>query len=201
MITVDQKQGVDREWLNYARANWDSQLQTIFLVDLHDPAAYVRDLPSEFQPPSTPAMAVAKTGLPPNVWVGMTAEIDRIRRSGFFGTSRIRDLDRAEDLLRVRARVLWLRLVGPAERIALERVRPILGAWRCSSCGQRGDYPRPLSGYCPHKLLCGDARLEPQIQLLFLEEIDEDMPVITDARRAGTAIFPELPNVGRAGPT
>lgn len=91
-------------------------------------------------------------GIPPNVWIGTTAENQE-------------EADRRiPELRRLRARVLFVSYepaLGDVDWSAH------LGAWRCRICGRRGEAPRP--DRCPTGNLCASVvggSLDPQVSWL-----------------------------------
>jgi hypothetical protein len=140
----------------------------IHLIELDDPIAFMNGLPPFLR---TPSQGRPNDGLPPNAWCGVVLN----------GHASIR---RAVELLDVRARVLWVHL---KEASWTETTR-LFEHWRCPRCGRRGKAPRPK--LCPHaKFLCGDTKLEPQIQWLIL---DQPMtPLMEDVRRLGGLVWPD----------
>jgi len=85
-------------------------------------------------------------GIPRNVWVGMRC-------------SKPEQLTELEGLRRVRARRLFLLMeMGPR---MLDAVTLDFEAWRCSSCGMRGEHPKPRD--CPNHSLCDRDTIGPQI--------------------------------------
>lgn len=121
----------------------------VCLLELKEPKAFVSFLPPDYQASQLNPGAT----LPANLWAGV------VFRGG--------ELRLVRELLDVRTRIRWIELdtdfTPRGGHEALDRLIKILGAWRCENCGHRGDGYRPVR--CPHsKVLCGDARIVPQIQ-------------------------------------
>ena len=146
----------------------------VHLIELDDPSDFVQRLPAEF---STPSQRYPNAGLPPNAWCGVVVDGHKT-------------LARARQLLEVRARVLWVYMVSGSWSAALDLFEP----WRCTRCGRRGGFPRPK--HCPHaRFLCGDARLEPQIQWLILDP-SMDPLFGNNVKKLGVEVYPdEIPIV------
>ena len=159
----------------------------IFMVVLEDPAKFFTQLPSEFQ---SPTQRNPHSGLPANVWPGVMFRSD--------GRYDLRaSVRKVERLVDIRARVRWVMSSKATKEMESEIVRT-LSSWRCSNCGRRGPYPRPKQ--CPHaSILCGDAKLEPQIHW-YLGTTESDrwrMSVAFEQALGdlGVVIYPDVPEV------
>lgn len=160
---------------------WDDILanpMVPYFIELHDPSGFAHTLPQDYKPPT---QGNPNAGLPINVWVGCSIRKDAFRH--------------AEKLVNVVARLRWLRLQGDFGRgRALKEVGDMLNSWRCSNCGHRGPR-RPYSGRCPHaKVMCGDARLDPQIHWLIP---DKPLPLrfVEEQETRGIRVHPEPPDI------
>ena len=109
---------------------------TDYLIAITDVRAFLDTLPEDMTPAS---QEKPFNGIPKNVWVGGTIKI-------------------FPAMLHIRAYRRFL--IWPYSD-SLHCFGQALDYWRCSNCGHRGDPPRPT--HCPHKNLCGDARLDSQI--------------------------------------
>ena len=87
-----------------------------------------------------------KGGIPRNVWVGLR-------------WSKPEQVAELAELRRVRARRLFVIVEwGPG---MLDDAKLDFEAWRCSSCGMRGEHPRPRD--CPNTMICDRDTVGPQI--------------------------------------
>jgi hypothetical protein len=137
---------------------------TVHLVELDDPEAFARIAP-------TPSPGSPHAGLPPNIWCGVVVD---------GRTSQ----NRAEELLAVRARVLWVYYKSGPWRRTVE----LYEHWRCPRCGRRGEAPRPKK--CPHAgQICGGVRLEPQIQWLILDPAA--VVDTSEVKELGGVVYPD----------
>jgi hypothetical protein len=149
----------------------------VHLIELDDPVAFVKALPPHLQ---TPTQWNPNAGLPPNAWCGVTLD----------GHA---SMKRAGELLSVRARVLWVHFKDASWTETTRLFVP----WRCPRCGQRGKpswLARRPENCSSSAQLCGDAKLEPQIHWLILDQTLT--PLAEDVRGLGGLVWPsEIPDV------
>lgn len=138
----------------------------IWMLRVSDPIFFLASLPEDFKPPIPGRQ---NSCLPKNIWVG-----------GRFSHV-------WPDILSVSAATRFLVVQS---NDSIEGLVEAMEAWRCSSCGTRGVFPRPEK--CPHAVfLCGDAKLLPQIHWLIMEGPMADgfrMDIETVAEKTGVQI-------------
>jgi hypothetical protein len=165
------------------RSRQKNEPAEVCLLEIEEPRQFSTLLPLEYRADQLNPNAA----LPPNLWVGAVCRSLRFQKRPI------------RELLDIRARSRWVELCGDfserGDRSALDEVVRILGAWRCSNCGHRGDGYRPVR--CPHaKTLCGDAKIVPQIQWIRIADGSLVPPFYLERFRAlGLVVSPDSPVV------
>jgi len=135
---------------------------------------FMTETPSAWNRPEAPwperwtNLSHPEGGIPRNVWFGLNCNDKEL-------------LSQLPELRHIRARRLfvWFHM-GPA---LLDDAKLDFEAWRCHSCGLRGDSPRPRD--CPNHNLCDRNTLDPQIHWAIGK--------VTGLEKYGIKVWPERP--------
>ncbi|MDP2607281.1 MAG: hypothetical protein Q8S00_32490 [Deltaproteobacteria bacterium] len=154
------------EWIAQTKGDLLGEPEKIWLFLLDDPTWFRRLTPESWHNLNSP-----QGGIPKNVWAGVKIDSPE-------------DIQNIPELRRIRARRLFLEC-NLEENGSNEALSKELNAWRCKSCGMRGEEKQRD---CPNIHLCDRDTLSPQIEWIVGKAAH------TIATPLSIILWPERPN-------